>query len=76
MHSLYSTTFLTMPINSDDINVCVTHLMLRRNKEERCVFIMVKQHMDDSMLTVTTYLQPVDQFFLYGVLSCSISGYT
>lgn len=31
--------YLTMFIYRDDINICVTLLMLRRDKEERCVLI-------------------------------------
>lgn len=57
-------------------DVCVTSLLQRKLEEEGCVLIKVKQHKDESMLTPMTHLQPVDQFFLYCILSCSISGNT
>lgn len=37
--SVYFDLYLTMFIYRDDINICMTLLMLRRNKEERCVLI-------------------------------------
>lgn len=57
-------------------DVCMMLLLVRRNNEQSDVLIKVKQHIEDKMLTLMTHLQPVDQLFLYGVLSCSISGYT